>query len=39
MDMQVPLVPGVMGANVLQQMQDQMQKQTEQFLGSLGIKR
>jgi polyhydroxyalkanoate synthesis repressor PhaR len=39
MDLQVPIVPGVMGANVLQQMQDQMQKQTEQFLGSLGIKR
>jgi len=39
MDMQVPLVPGVMGTNVLQQMQEQMQKQTEQFLGSLGIKR
>ena len=39
MDMQVPLVPGVMGTNVLQQMQDQMQKQTEQFLGTFGIKR
>lgn len=39
MDMQVPMVPGVMGGNVLQQMQDRMQKQTEQFLGSLGIKR
>jgi polyhydroxyalkanoate synthesis repressor PhaR len=39
MDLQVPLVPGVMGTNVLQQMQDQMQKQTEHFLGSLGIKR
>ncbi len=39
MDMQVPMVPGVLGTNVLQQMQDQMQKQTEQFLGSLGIKR
>jgi polyhydroxyalkanoate synthesis repressor PhaR len=39
MDLQVPIVPGVMGANVLQQMQDRMQKQTEQFLGSLGIKR
>lgn len=39
MDMQVPIVPGVMGTNVLQQMQDRMQKQTEQFLGSLGIKR
>lgn len=39
MDMQVPMVPGVMGTNVLQQMQDHMQKQTDQFLGSLGIKR
>lgn len=39
MDMQVPMVPGVMGANVLQQMQDRMQKQTEQFLGTFGIKR
>jgi polyhydroxyalkanoate synthesis repressor PhaR len=39
MDMQVPMVKGVMGANVFTQMQEQMQKQTEQFLGSLGIKR
>ena len=39
MDMQVPIVPGVMGTNVFQQMQDQMQKQTEQFLGNFGIKR
>jgi polyhydroxyalkanoate synthesis repressor PhaR len=39
MDMQVPMVPGVMGNNVFQQMQDQMQKQTEQFLGTFGIKR
>ena len=39
MDMQVPIVPGVMGANVFQQMQDQMQKQTEQFLGNFGIQR
>jgi polyhydroxyalkanoate synthesis repressor PhaR len=39
MDMQAPVVQGVMGANVFQQMQDQMQKQTEQFLGTFGIKR
>ena len=39
MDMQVPMVKGVMGTNVFTQMQEQMQKQTEQFLGSLGIKR
>lgn len=38
-DMQVPMVQGVMGNNVFQQMQDQMQKQTEQFLGTFGIKR
>ena len=39
MDMQVPMVQGVMGNNVFQQMQEQMQKQTEQFLGTFGIKR
>lgn len=39
MDMQVPLVQGVMGNNVFQQMQEQIQKQTEQFLGSFNIKR
>ena len=42
MEMQVPIVPNVMGANVLAQMQEQMQKQTEQFLstlGSFGVKR
>ena len=39
MDMQVPMVKGVMGNNVFQQMQDQMQKQTEQFLETFGIKR
>jgi polyhydroxyalkanoate synthesis repressor PhaR len=39
MDMQVPMVPGVMGNNMFQQMQEQMQKQTEQFLESFGIKR
>ena len=39
MDMQAPMVKGVMGTNVFQQMQEQMQKQTEQFLGTFGIKR
>jgi polyhydroxyalkanoate synthesis regulator protein len=39
MEMPVPIVPGVMGTNVFQQMQEQMQKQTEQFLGTFGIKR
>jgi len=36
MEMQVPLVPNVLGGNVLTQMQEQMQKQTEQFLSTLG---
>jgi polyhydroxyalkanoate synthesis repressor PhaR len=39
MDMQVPIVPGVTGNNMFQQMQEQMQKQTEQFLGTFGLKR
>jgi polyhydroxyalkanoate synthesis repressor PhaR len=39
MEMQVPLVPGVMANPMFQQMQEQMQKQTEQFLGTFGIKR
>ena len=39
MDMQVPMVPGVVGNTMFQQMQEQMQKQTEQFLGSFGLKR
>jgi len=39
MEMPVPLVPGVIGTNVFQQMQEQMQKQTEQFLGTFGVKR
>ncbi len=39
MDMQSPMVKGVITTNVFTQMQEQMQKQTEQFLGSLGIKR
>lgn len=39
MELKAPMVPGVMGVNVLQQMQERMQQQTEQFLGSLGIKR
>jgi len=36
MEMQVPIVPNVLGTNVLAQMQEQMQKQTEQFLSTLG---
>ena len=39
MDLQVPLVPNVLGTTVFQQMQEQMQKQTEQFLGTFGLKR
>ena len=38
-DMQVPMVKGVMANNVFAQMQEQIQKQTEQFLGTFGIKR
>ena len=38
-DMQAPMVQGVMGNNMFQQMQEHMQKQTEQFLGTFGIKR
>jgi polyhydroxyalkanoate synthesis repressor PhaR len=38
MDMQAPMVKGVIGANMFTQMQEQMQKQTEQFLGTFGIK-
>ncbi len=39
MEMQMPLVPGVMGAPMFQQMQEQMQKQAEQFMGTFGLKR
>ena len=40
MDLQAPMVHGVMGTNnMFQQMQDQMQKQTEQFLNTFGLKR
>ena len=39
MEMQAPLVPGVAGANLLQQMQEQMQKQTTQFFDTFGLKR
>jgi len=39
MDMQAPMVKGVMGTNMFGQMQEQIQKQTEQFLGTFGIKR
>jgi polyhydroxyalkanoate synthesis repressor PhaR len=39
-DMQTPMMQGVIGNNnVFQQMQEQLQKQTEQFLGNFGIKR
>lgn len=39
MEMQAPLVPGGMGTNILQQMQEQMQKQTAQFFDAFGLKR
>ncbi len=39
MEMQAPMVHGVIGNNMFQQMQEQMQKQTEQFLGTFGLKR
>jgi len=39
MDMQNPMVKGVMPHAVFTQMQEQMQKQAEQFLGTFGIKR
>jgi hypothetical protein len=42
MDLQVPmvpLVPNVLGGSVFTQMQEQMQKQAEQFLGTFGLKR
>jgi polyhydroxyalkanoate synthesis repressor PhaR len=39
MDMQAPLLGGTIGGNPFQQMQEQMQKQTEQFLGTFGLKR
>ena len=39
MDMQTPLVKGVLPHNVFNQMQEQMHKQTEQFLETFGIKR
>ena len=42
MEMQAPLVPGAAGlggANLLQQMQEQMQKQTAQFFDTFGLKR
>ncbi len=39
MDMQQPLMQGVTNNSVFAQMQEQMQKQTEQFLGTFGIKR
>ena len=39
MDMQQPMMQGVANNSVFAQMQEQMQKQTEQFLGTFGIKR
>jgi len=39
MDLQAPMMQGVIGSNPFQQMQEQMQKQTEQFLGNFGLKR
>jgi polyhydroxyalkanoate synthesis regulator protein len=45
MGLQSPLMQGMMGKNLDQskniftQMQEQMQKQTEQMLGSFGVKR
>lgn len=39
MDMQAPLVHGAMGNNLFAQMQEQMQKQTDQFLDTFGLKR
>lgn len=39
MDLQSPMMHGVIGSNPFQQMQEQMQKQTEQFLGNFGLKR
>jgi len=38
-DMQQPLMQGVVGNPVFTQMQEHLQKQTEQFLGTFGIKR
>jgi polyhydroxyalkanoate synthesis repressor PhaR len=38
MDMQVPMVKGVIGTNMFTQMQEQIQKQTEQFMGTFGLK-
>jgi polyhydroxyalkanoate synthesis repressor PhaR len=39
MDLQAPMMQGVGSSNPFQQMQEQMQKQTEQFLGTFGLKR
>ncbi len=39
MDLQAPMVSGMANANPFQQMQEQLQKQTEQFFGNFGLKR
>jgi polyhydroxyalkanoate synthesis repressor PhaR len=39
MDLQAPMMQGVVVSNPFQQMQEQMKKQTDQFLGTFGLKR
>lgn len=39
MEMQAPFVQGAINKNVFLQVQDQMTKQTEQFLATFGLKR
>jgi polyhydroxyalkanoate synthesis repressor PhaR len=39
MEMQAPFVQGAINKNMFLQMQDQMTKQTEQFLATFGLKR
>jgi polyhydroxyalkanoate synthesis repressor PhaR len=39
MDLQAPMMKGVIPNNPFQQMQEHLQKQTEQFLGTFGLKR
>lgn len=38
-DLQAPMVAGMVNNNPFQQVQEQFQKQTEQFFGNFGIKR
>jgi polyhydroxyalkanoate synthesis regulator protein len=39
LNLPAPLMQGISGNPVLQQLQEHMQKQTDQFLGSFGLKR